>query len=298
MSEPAPLRVLDLFSGIGGFSLGLERTGGFKTVAFCEIDPFARDVLTKHWPDVPCHDDVETRQFDEGEADVITAGFPCQDISFAGTGAGLAGARSGLYRHVIRAIRLVRPRFAILENVAALLGRGLGTVLGDMAEIGADAEWHCIPASAVGAPHRRDRIWVVADARGEQHKSSGAPLSGAFAAELVGSDANHQWQPQPKGGVAHERRWFGDVGAPLADPDSQRGRGWTADRKDAAHVGQPSGRSWLGQWLSEPNVGRVADGIPARVDRLRSLGNAVVPQIPELIGRAILASQREHRDAA
>ena len=120
------LRVLDLFSGIGGFSLGLERTGGFETVAFCEMKPHAQAVLAKNFPGVPCHGDVTTYDFKEGEADVITAGFPCQDISFAGAGAGLAGARSGLYREVIRALRLVRPAYAVLENVAALLSRGAG----------------------------------------------------------------------------------------------------------------------------------------------------------------------------
>ena len=161
------MRVLDLFSGIGGFSLGLERAG-FQTIAFCEIEPFACGVLAKHWPDVPCHGDITAREFVPGEADIICGGFPCQDISTAGNGAGLAGERSGLWRELLRAIRVVRPKFAVVENVAALLSRGMGTVLGDLAEIGYDAEWHCIPASAVGAPHRRDRVWIVADPGSEQ----------------------------------------------------------------------------------------------------------------------------------
>jgi DNA (cytosine-5)-methyltransferase 1 len=161
------LQVLDLFSGIGGFSLGLERTGGFKTVAFCEIEPFPRKVLVKHWPEVPQYEDVRTltaeRLAADGIAvDVICGGFPCQDISTAGKGAGLAGERSGLWREIARLVGELRPSYVIVENVSALLGRGLGTVLGDLAEIGYDAEWHCIPASHVGAPHRRDRIWIVA----------------------------------------------------------------------------------------------------------------------------------------
>ncbi len=156
------LRHLDLFSGIGGFSLGLERTGGFKTAAFCEIDPFCQKVLRKHWPDVPIHDDVRTLEYEQGQADIITAGFPCQDISLAGKGAGLSGARSGLWWQVRRAIRLVRPRLALLENVAALLDRGMGTVLGSLAAVGNDTEWHCIPASYVGARQLRDRVWIVA----------------------------------------------------------------------------------------------------------------------------------------
>ena len=160
------MRVLDLFSGIGGFSLGLERAG-FETVAFCEIDKKCHKVLNKHWPDVPIFEDVCTltkELLDERgiTVDVICGGFPCQDISLAGKGAGIEGERSGLWTEYARIISELRPKFVIVENVAALLSRGLDRVLGDLAEIGYDAEWHCIPASAVGAPHRRDRIWIVA----------------------------------------------------------------------------------------------------------------------------------------
>jgi DNA-cytosine methyltransferase len=169
------LNVLDLFSGIGGISarksrdavsLGLERAG-MRTVAFCEIEPYCRAVLRKHWPNVPCYDDVRTLTADRLEQtellpDVICGGFPCQDISIAGKGAGIEGERSGLWKEYARIIGELRPRYVIVENVAALLGRGLGRVLGDLAALGYDAEWHCIPASAVGAPHRRDRLWLVA----------------------------------------------------------------------------------------------------------------------------------------
>lgn len=263
------LRVLDLFSGIGGFSLGLERTGGFETVRFCEMKPHARAVLEKNFGSVPCDEDVTKMEFTEGEADVITAGFPCQDLSFAGDGAGLAGSRSGLYREVVRAIRMVRPIRAVLENVAALLSRGLGTVLGDLAEIRYDAEWHCIPASAAGAPHRRDRIWIVAHPGGEQHEGRSDALSGSLAAQLFGSD-----------------------------PDAE-GDGWVKGAEDAGGSAAGTGEGeehrpgrggrW---WTSEPDVGRVAHGVPSRVDRLAELGNAVVPQIPEMIGYAILEAER------
>ncbi|MGV2110135.1 DNA cytosine methyltransferase [Agrobacterium salinitolerans] len=294
------LRVLDLFSGIGGFSLGLERTGGFETVRFCEMKPHARAVLEKNFPGVPCHEDVTTMDFREGEADVITAGFPCQDLSFAGVGAGLAGARSGLYREVIRAIRVVRPIRAVLENVAALLSRGLGTVLGDLASIGYDAEWHCIPASAVGAPHRRDRIWIVANPRGEQHESGSATLSGSLSAELFGinSDASCERcfeERKLRHGEPEERS--SGICEEMADAERFRQSGprqpiFSGDKKTFGEG--KAGDAFYGrlrnQWSVEPDVGRVANGVPARVDRLAELGNAVVPQIPEIIGRAILRS--------
>ena len=166
------LSVLDTFSGIGGFSYGLEMLcGGYKTVAFCEVDEYCRKVLAKHWPDVPCYGDIKEvtveRLREDGlmPIDLVCGGFPCQDISVAGKGAGIQGARSGLWAELCRLIGEIRPRWAVMENVSALLGRGLGTVLGDLAAIGYDAEWHCIPASCVGAPHHRDRIWIVADSQ-------------------------------------------------------------------------------------------------------------------------------------
>ena len=315
------MKVLDLFSGIGGFSLGLERAG-MQTVAFCEIDPFGRRVLAKHWPDIPCHDDVTTREFHEGEADVICGGFPCQDISLAGAGAGLSGERSGLYRELVRAIRLVRPRYAIVENVAALLSRGMGTVLGDMAEIGYDAEWHCIPASAVGAPHRRDRVWIVANPDGSRRaarQSATAPMGYGRPAGTESCDApdavgeqlrdqsgrrgrprrSDQTEPGDDGAQEHVADTVGArlegrpilagyIAAELAAIErggeiSDAGR--DPSERCGSGVGTVGERNW---WFSEPDVGRVANGVPARVDRLKGLGNAVVPQIPEAIGRAIM----------
>jgi len=262
------MRVLDLFSGIGGFSLGLERAG-MTTVAFCERDAYCRDVLAKHWPGVPCHEDVTKREFQEGEADVICGGFPCQDISLAGAGAGLSGERSGLYRELVRAIRMVRPRYAIMENVAALLVRGMGTVLGDLAEIGHDAEWNCIPASAIGAPHQRDRLWLVAY-------------------------PDRQGEPQSQGRILNIGRWLGHGSQTLADAKSGGCRQGNShpggNGQGAIAAGEWCGLADSGWWETEPDVGRVADGIPSRVDRLRCLGNAVVPQIPEAIGRAIMTA--------
>lgn len=153
------MRVLDLFSGIGGFSLGLQMAGGFETVQFVEIDPYCQKVLAKNFPGVPIHDDIRT--FAGVPADLICGGFPCQDISVAGRGEGLSGERSGLWREFARIIGEVRPAWVIVENVSALLYRGIGDVLADLANLGYDAEWYCIPASAVGARHRRERVWIV-----------------------------------------------------------------------------------------------------------------------------------------
>ncbi len=255
------LRVLDLFSGIGGFSLGLERAG-MRTVAFCEIEPFCRSILRKHWPDVPIYEDVRTLTADalarDGIAvDVICGGFPCQDVSHAGKRAGLEGARSGLWSEYARLIGELRPRFVIVENVPGLLSLGMGTVLGDLAALGYDATWDCIPASAVGAPHRRDRVWVIAHAASDR-------------AEFMADADGTPWRPSRDA-----------IKGPCRETEGQR----QDDQPGRSGCGADGG---AGHWGVEPDVGRVAHGVPKRVDRLRGLGNAVVPQIPEMIGRAIL----------
>ncbi len=235
----------------------------------------------------------------QGAETVISAGFPCQDISLAGEGAGLAGARSGLVWPLLRTIRLVRPFRAVLENVAALLGRGLDAVLGRMAEIGYDAEWHCIPASAVGAPHQRDRIWIIAtDAGSDKYEGNSAPLSGEIAAQLSLASANAYSE-------FIRQQQVGELGSqtppePGADRQDDLADASGAGLQGSGDVGGsasfgPEARQFVfgsaldgRQWSFEPAVGRVADGVPNRVDRLRTLGNAVVPQIPEIIGRAIM----------
>jgi len=235
------VRVLDLFSGIGGFSLGLERAG-MQTVAFCEIEPYCQAVLKKHWPDVPIYSDIRTLTGDtlarDGIAvDVICGGFPCQDISDAGKRAGIAGERSGLWWEFARLISELRPRFVIVENVAALLDRGMGEVLGGLAALRYDAVWDCISAHDVGLPHERDRVFIVAN----PSESKGLP-----------SLRNTGLCPVP------------DRVSDWAD--------WA--RK---------------QWPeTESRVCRIDDGIPNRSQRVEALGNAVVPQIPEMIGRAIM----------
>ena len=269
-----PYRVLDLFSGIGGFSLGLERTGGFETVAFCEIDPFCRKVLAKHWPNVRQYDDVreltaERLAADGIAVDAICGGFPCQDISAAGKGAGIEGERSGLWSEYHRLIRELRPNVVLVENVAALLYRGMGVVLGDLAEIGYDAEWECVPASAVGAPHIRDRVWILAYP-GRQPRS----IRGFFEGE---SWHGCQFTFTQTDG------WR----------EAERGKNWElAPLVPRVHPGVAA--AW---WRHQSSVGRTANGLPGQLDRTGSLGNAVVPQIPEIIGRAILQAH-EAREAA
>lgn len=271
-----------------------------RTIQFVEIDPYCRAVLKKHWPDVPCHDDIRT--FAGVPCDVICGGFPCQDISVAGKGAGLRGSRSGLWTEYARLVRELRPSFVIVENVSALLSRGLGEVLGDLASIGYDAEWHCIPASHLGAPHRRDRIWVVAYPSGNQLREQPGRRSRARGADTAESgddgpkgpmaDANGIWQQQPQGDEQEQRRWPRDSSQKMADTAGSRLQGTEHEPPTpcGAWAGQfdDSGQAGRGQWEVEPDVGRVVDGLPSRVDRIRCLSNAVVPQIVEKIGRAIM----------
>jgi DNA (cytosine-5)-methyltransferase 1 len=254
------LKILDLFSGIGGFSLGLERTGGFETVAFCEIESFPQKILAKHWPGVPIYDDVRTLTAERlaadgiAEIDVITGGFPCQDLSTAGKRKGMeSGTRSGLWSEIIRIAGELRPRFIIVENVAGLLsgpsdnpGRWFGRVLGDLAECGYDAEWENIPAAALGAPHRRERVWIVADSNRDRLQEDAAENELCHASYFD-----------------EMRRRLSEVGS---------SREWDQPR--------PIGACPMA----------VGNGIPEWVGGIKAYGNAVVPQIPELIGHAILSS--------
>lgn len=328
------MNVLDLFSGIGGFSLGLERAG-MRTVAFCEIDPYCRKVLAKHWPDVPIFGDIRNLsgkiiadaigefvweqsgrrdgssganssqpRFNGSQGiDLICGGFPCQDISVAGKGAGIEGNRSGLWSEYARIIGEVRPRYVIVENVAALLGRGLERVLGDLAALGYDAEWHCIPASAVGAPHRRDRVWIVAHAscaeRGQINSACGSTewlcslpqrKKGSGGLESGGEDVADPNKPRlsPRSNAGSNRQNAPIVKARFGPYLSCSLSHTEDDAQDSQGTGWPESARF---WRVEPDVGRVAHGVSARVDRLKSLGNAVVPQIPEIIGRAIIKAE-------
>lgn len=266
------LRVLDLFSGIGAYALGVERAG-MKVVAFCECEEFPRKVLRKHWPDVPIYEDVRTLTADtlrrDGIAvDVIVGGWPCQDISPAGQGGGLDGERSGLWSEVRRLLGEIPRAIAILENSANLLsldgGRWFSQILRDLAALGRNAEWHCLPAAAFDAPHIRDRVWIIVNA--------------ADAAQ----QCRHDGAAKKPGGRRSLRRPQEPVGGFRSDV--------VAYANSVAPVGTAIARYERHTWASEPRVDRVAYGIADHMDRIHALGNCNPPIIPETIARAILAT--------
>jgi DNA (cytosine-5)-methyltransferase 1 len=313
-----------LFAGIGGIDLGLERAGWTGRWQV-EWDDWCQRVLAKHWPDVPRVGDIRDahgadhcpvanaerlaadqqsdtsqvgrRSFDSQQAgvgrggsrgtcptclepvDLIAGGFPCQPFSNAGKRLGKEDDR-WLWPEFARVIGELRPRYVLVENVPGLLAGhgGMGAVLGDLASLGYDAEWDSVPAAAVGAPHLRYRVWIVAYARG-LGPGREAPLG---PSSLAGS-RSQEAGAEPDGA---------DPGArDVPDPFGKRGRGGSAWIEDAEDAWQRPTGTWGGWWDVEPDVGRVAHGVPARVDRLRGLGNAVVPQVVEAIGRRLMDGQ-------
>jgi len=245
------MKVLDLFSGIGGFSLGLERAG-METVAFCEIEEYPRKVLAKHWPNIPIYDDVRTltkERLDQdgiGPIDVICGGFPCQDLSSAGNQEGFNGERSSLYIEMLRLISELKPGVAIFENVTSLFsgncGRWFAKFLYDLASIGYDAEWHCISGSAIGTAHHRDRGWIIAYPNGTISQGLEFPKPLCSYTE-----------------ESRRREYTRAVDACLPADDYIRLR---------------------------PDFNEV----PGEMGQLKGYGNAVIPDIPEIIGRAIMNS--------
>ena len=276
------MRVLDLFSGIGGFSLGLERAG-METAAFCEVDPFCRKVLKKHWPDVPCHEDIrKLTGADIGPVDVICGGYPCQPFSTAGKRGGAEDDRH-LWPEMFRLVEELRPAWVIGENVTGHVGMGLDDVLSDLESAGYAATPFVIPACAVDAPHRRDRLWIVAHA---EYGDAGNIAGNMESIQRAARSTRGEQTTAPYRGretLAHAHGEFRSAGRNRAQHDEPR-----------------HGNSVCGtgrEWRPEPDVGRVAHGIPRRVDRLRALGNAVVPQVVEVIGRAMM-QQSEALEAA
>lgn len=323
-----------LFSGIGGFDLGLERAG-MRCSWQVEIDDYANRVLEKHWPAVKRYRDVrEVGSQNLESVDLICGGFPCQPHSLAGKRQASADERD-LWGEFARIIRELRPRYVVAENVPGLLssesGRFFGRVLRDLAACGYDAEWECIPASAFGAPHRRDRVWIVAYSKSERimretrnvsqedgrsknslpriiecssdvsnANSNGRRLQqitrGKFKTETnVNDDGTQESVAHTDGKRWREERQFrcdeseeriASGSQKMADPNGSRCKGyWDSPFRGKAEYPMSIFSSW---WAIEPDVGRVAHGIPKRVDRLKCLGNAVVPQVVEWIGKQII----------
>jgi DNA (cytosine-5)-methyltransferase 1 len=287
------MKVLDLFSGIGGFSLGLERAG-FETAAFCEIEPFCQKVLKKHWPEVPIYNDITklTKEVLEndgiGTIDLICGGYPCQPFSTAGKRGGAEDERH-LWPEMLRLIRTIGPRWVIAENVEGHIKLGLDTVLNDLETEDYTVWPFIIAACAVGAPHQRNRLWIIAHSNNSRDRTSQSKF------DKKRSSFKQKFKDIP----FFE---FGRYSEDVANTASKRqsGQGKFKQRLCKAQNSERQTNiaesiSFGGFWSIEPAVGRVANGIPSRVDRLKALGNAVVPQIPELIGKAIIEYENNNR---
>jgi len=323
------MKILDTFAGIGGFSYAAERLiGGFETTQFIEIDPFCQKVLKKHWPHVPIHDDIRTFTAKPFQYQVICGGFPCQDISVAGLQKGITEeTRSGLFFELMRVIRMVRPQYVVLENVAAILNRGLDIVLRELSEAGYDAEWSVIPASSVGACHKRSRWWLVAypnsfrcgGGSSERRSIRERPFfSGEQKRREMGSETQrcsiNTSNPNDNGSPSAEKCGFNAEASDRtqkgqnqscqsersSEPSSSRAiqssteftnsyskgverRKFTIPKElqNAAYTWQSNTPHLSPEWrkyVSKSVLCRGDDGLRNRVDRLRSLGNSVVPQ--------------------
>ena len=244
MKQRKKLQHLDLFSGIGGFSLGLESAGLAKTVAFCDIDNFCQEVLKKHWPEVPIFSNVKELTYEKlktngiNKIDIITGGYPCQPFSVAGRKKGEEDPRH-VWPEYFRLIKELRPTWVIGENVGGHIKLGLDSVLSDLESEGYSARTFSISAASIGANHKRERVWILANSK---------------------SSNRNEYEINKEHGEPETQKIFGDRGG-LSGVSSR--------------------------WKVEPDVGRVADGLPNTMDRLKSLGNSVVPQIPYLIADCI-----------
>jgi len=310
------MRHLDLFSGIGGFALGLQRSRlDVETIGFCEIDKYATRVLNKNFPDVPVYHDVRTLDADRlGAIDIITGGYPCQPFSVAGKQRGTADDRH-LWPEMHRIVATTRPTWVIAENVAGHIKLGLDQVLSDLENEDYTAWPVVIPASAKDAPHRRDRVWVVAhskgirregssnagncnedsETQGRSNKSTRASSTGDDVANTKGitgrrgevreqgRDRRPELHGEARGSDAPNADSLNAQGQQPSNPDQEERQG-QIERQTGS---RDASRARF--WPTEPAVGRVAHGIPSRVDRLKGLGNAIVPQIVTEIANAIHA---------
>ena len=300
------LRHLDLFSGIGGFSLGLEATGAFETVAFCDIEKYCLEVLEKRFPHVPRYTDLRELNYEKLKADgiisdgkkidIITGGYPCQPFSVAGRKKGEEDPRH-LWPEYFRLVQELQPTWVIGENVSGHIKLGLDTVIENLEAEGYAVRTFSISASSVGANHQRERVWIVAHLEDTRQHGGGIEPSGNTESIGRGSLEKTEWTTnadQTSGSGEGEEITTSEV----AHTNSERGRSGETRREDAENVGQSSRRAWDGWWDIEPNVGRVAHGVSKRVDRLKSLGNSLVPSIPYYIGLSIIQSYMANTDGA
>ena len=276
------LKHLDLFSGIGGFSLGLEATGGFETVAFCDYDSYCQKILRKHWPWVTIYDDIKELNHEKlnsnghTKIDIITGGYPCQPFSVAGRKKGEEDPRH-LWPEYFRLIKELRPSWIIGENVSGHVKLGLDTVLENLESEGYSARTFSISASSIGANHQRERIWIVANSGCSW--GSGSEFQRKNENEIKKENAN-QFE-----------RSSSSSQSDMVYSDSERLEKWESIGENFSQEYQTLiGADW---WSIEPDVGRVANGVPKRVDRLKSLGNSLVPHIPYYIGMSILQNTLE-----
>jgi len=287
------IKVFDICSGIGGFSLGLESTGEYETVAFCENEPFCKKILNKHWPEVPIYNDLKELGNDpakiQEDFDLICGGIPCQPFSVAGRKKGKEDDRH-LWPYMFEIIKHKAPAWVIVENVSGFVNVALDDVCLDLETEGYATQSFVIPACGIEAPHRRDRVWVIGKSvedsrctlrqRPVKQREDEEEVEGGNAHKLKRSSST------PRLDVANTKEFSGYEHVNESDQscDGEQQQGVQA---------QPRGESGYGthfeakQWESEPNVGRVAHGVPNRVDRLKALGNAIVPQIIYQIGLAI-----------
>jgi DNA (cytosine-5)-methyltransferase 1 len=326
------LTVGSLFSGIGGIDLGLERAG-MNVIWQSEIDPFACKVLKKHWPEVPNHGDIkEINWHTIKRPDIICGGYPCQPFSTAGKRRGNQDPRH-LWPWVRHAISQLRPRYAIMENVRGHLSMGGTDVLSDLAGIGYDAEWRVISAASVGANHKRDRVIIVAYPTGElgdgfNHYTRNSPRpeevpelgNGRWSSSVADPDGCDSSDGRQRKVISSEDRsrrddrggsgsdtWEVGVGSTrqskreMANSDARETSGWFGGVSENSRLvfgrdnigrGTQSYAGWQ-WWETEPDVGRVAYGVSDRVDRLKGLGNAVVPQVAEIVGRLVMEAAEQ-----
>ena len=322
------LRLLDTFAGIGGFSYAAEKlVGGFQTVQFIEIDPYCQQVLKKNFPNIPIHDDITTYRAKPHSADIITGGFPCTDISQAGRREGIKETtRSGLWFQLIRTIRMVRPKYFILENVSAILANGLDIVLSDIYEAGYDAEWCCIPSSFVGACHQRDRWWLLGfpsnsnslqrfdvlrqESEQRQETQQGTSDRNNRSGDVTNSKSKRTWKDesrlwgQSQRGDMQTDRDSNKKISDASNSDSNRLQG-----KVGARVYRPTWKTqnirrinpnWR-QYISEPTIRRGDDGLSNKLDasqriqRLKQLGNTIVPAVAAIPLQRVIQLEREQQ---